>query len=255
MKETLENFTGIKAEIFNSEHKEHFEKMLEGHMSSLLHLAEKLLKEENETITEKKIGEGRSAKVFSIGKVLNCCVKVIKTQEGDPALFRNSVTEELELMDSFSGREIEGVRVPEPYFSVKAKIEENDNNLSLKDNNLEMVFMQNVPGVSFADILIGKEDFPEVEGFDIGKFFDKLYDFVEYLNKNHVFHRDLHEGNVMVGNDGTPWVIDFGSAGRSWGEDEAYDITLEGETTRLRSDEQSLRLLEKKVRNFVHTRK
>lgn len=250
----IENYKNIKTEVFGSAHREHFEKMVEHHISTLLHMAEKMLSEE-ELSAEKKIGEGRTAKVFSIGKILNCCVKIIKTQEGDPNLFRNSVTDELELMDDFSGGEIKGVRVPEPYLSVKAKIEEKDNNLNLKNNNLEMVFMQNVPGVSFADILEGKEDFPEVEGFDITKFFDKLYDFIDFLNSNNVFHRDLHEGNVMIGNDGTPWVIDFGSAIKTWEEDGAYDITSEGETTRLRTDKQSLAVVEKKVRKFLESRK
>jgi serine/threonine protein kinase len=254
MIENIENYKNIKAEVFGSTHREHFEKMVEHHVSTLLHMAEKMLSEE-ELSSEKKIGEGRTAKVFSVGKILNCCVKIIKTQEGDPNLFRNSVTEELKLMDSYSGREIKGVMVPEPYLSIKAKIEEKDNNLSLKDNNLEMVFMQNVPGVSFADILEGKEEFPELEDFDIKKFFDKLYDFIDFLNGSNVFHRDLHEGNVMIGNDGTPWVIDFGSAIKTWGEDDAYDITSEGETTRLRTDRQSLAVVEKKVRKFLESRK
>ena len=256
MIENIENYKNIKAEVFGSTHREHFEKMVEHHVSTLLHMAEKMLSEEGLS-TEKKLGEGRTAKIFNIGKILNCCVKIIKTQEGDPNLFRNSVTEELELMDSFSGREIKGVRVPEPYLSIKAKIDEKDNNLNLKNNNLELVFMQNVPGVSFADILEGKEDFPGLESFDIDKFFDKLLNFIEYLNNSNVAHRDLHEGNIMIGNDGSPWVIDFGSATRTFGEDDssAYDITLDGETTRLRTDEQSLREVKKKVRDFLNSKK
>jgi len=42
-------------------------------------------------------------------------------------------------------------------------------------------------------------------------FFDKITNTIKLLNKNGIYHRDLHARNIMIDKNGEPFIVDFGS--------------------------------------------
>lgn len=54
-------------------------------------------------------------------------------------------------------------------------------------------------------------DDPAATGDQVLRWFLQLCDAVTYVHRNLILHRDLKPGNVMVGNDGTVKLLDFGA--------------------------------------------
>ena len=81
-------------------------------------------------------------------------------------------------------------------------------------DTLKAIKMEKIEGHSFTDVFKG-ERLPK--NFDIDSFFEKLKKACEILNEHGYFHRDIanNAGNIFVGEDGDPYIIDFGSTIKS----------------------------------------
>jgi tRNA A-37 threonylcarbamoyl transferase component Bud32 len=87
--------------------------------------------------------------------------------------------------------------------------------------DLGFLFMQKIEGITIAEWLHSDKNNELLpENFNWETFFEQLTDIVTKLNKNKIFHRDLHEGNIFIDNKGKPIIIDFGDAYESYFTDE-----------------------------------
>lgn len=155
-----------------------------------------------EVFTHKeKIDYGQSADVFR-DSLNGCCYKVITRQTETLLSAEEEAVFLMELQDIDKK-----VKVPLPLFSLEATVKKEDNG---KLTRKSMICMERIEGFSLKDVTLGKADLPE--DFNVSEFFSNLRDFVVKMNNDYgIYHRDLHEGNIMVDKDtGMPRVIDFG---------------------------------------------
>jgi serine/threonine protein kinase len=136
------------------------------------------------------------------------------------------------------------VRVPKVYVSY-----ENG------DAGYDFLMMESLPAVSIDDVLQGRAELPK--NFDLASFRDDLNDFVERMHSENIYHRDLHEGNIMIDKETCqPYVIDFGAAAEFYGQIEIgergpYHITKDGREIILTSDEAMVRSIVKKINGML----
>jgi serine/threonine protein kinase len=78
--------------------------------------------------------------------------------------------------------------------------------------------MERIYGCSIGDIVYGTDKVPD--NYDHRKFFTKLKENIKKMHENNIHHRDLHEGNVMIDQNGDPVIIDFGTACMAFSGDE-----------------------------------
>lgn len=89
-----------------------------------------------------------------------------------------------------------GVRVPRVHFAGRAGMS-------------AVLVLDDVPGTSLASL-------PEI-GDDL---LAATWAQVRLLHEHRVAHRDLVRANVLVGEDGAPWLVDFGNAEQGAGDDQ-----------------------------------
>lgn len=185
------------------------------------------------------IGEGKTAKVYICEKDPWSCYKIINSAYYP----RLKVDQEMKFMDEAIKL---GIRVPLPIFS-------------MMDGNVESLAMERVNGQSIKEIV--EDDLGLPENFDLNNFFAELNDFLRILHMNRIYHRDLHEGNIMIDDKGKPWIIDFGDAVRAFSEEEAYvshfmnPKTKRLENMRYTSDENNLAKIRSDLRSYFMGRK
>ncbi len=106
--------------------------------------------------------------------------------------------------------------------------------------------MERLDAVSIKDVIEKRAVLPTTFNFET--FFKKLRVFISKMHEKGIYHRDLHEGNIMIDDNGNPCVIDFGKAARGFGDD-VYDIDYrEGGQLRkgkLTSDEEYVNQVER----------
>lgn len=157
-----------------------------------------------------QIGRGMTADILVSPECPNVCLKAIRRKE----FFRNGAHHEMELMQYAIDR---GIRVPRPYGS-------------LEDPGTDYLFMERIHGIDISTF-VGQDQLDELpEGFDFKGFFEKLRAQVKEMNGQRLYHRDLHEGNVMITIDGSPVIIDLGSSiiQRMGGEDPYRGVDAKG---------------------------
>jgi len=159
----------------------------------IYHLAKELKKNNYE-----KLGYGKTADVKAKDFDFPVCYKYITNP--DEYKKGNNIGEEMQIQDKCLHIRPDGndCRVPRPLYSYM-------------DNYCHFCVMENVRGYTLQEILNGKGEI--LDNFDIDKFFSDLEHFVREMHKNNIYHRDLHDRNIMVECEGgKPVIIDFGKA-------------------------------------------
>lgn len=195
------------------------------------------------------LGEGQNGKVYQSVRQPNACYKVLFLQRANElganivreAVMQYEVSRIIKQGDS-------GVGVPEVFCYVSHP-------------QVRAVMMEKVEGVSLAKILDGTAPEGLPSDFDVQTFFKQLAMAVEEMNEHGYYHRDLtnNAGNVMIGKDGKPWIIDFGSAIKSVSADpdeshRTYQITVNGPRIRA-NDLSGVENLKQRVLKYMRSRK
>jgi serine/threonine-protein kinase len=71
------------------------------------------------------------------------------------------------------------------------------------------VALEYIDGQTLYDILQRRRPLGVCEVLQLGS---RLCDILEYIHRNGVVHRDLKPGNILISDDGSPHIIDFGIA-------------------------------------------
>lgn len=186
------------------------------------------------------LGQGRTAEVCSCGPNKELCVKIYKKAEQIIGVdFYLSPDKEASFMDDLRKLGTK-VRVPEVIATFDGG----------SDGDSFLV-METLPAVSVDDVLQGRAELPS--NFNLAVFRDDLVDFVKAMHEAGVYHRDLHEGNVMIDREtAQAYVIDFGAANEFRGHIEPgergpYHITKDGRDIILTSDEAMVRSVVRKL--------
>lgn len=153
------------------------------------------------------VGEGKNAEVFRDATESDRCYKIV-TNFNEYATW-NSIGVEAHFLEELEDLVVDGVRTPR----VSSVIDRPE----IKAISMEYIDGENVK------ILIEKNK-PLPENFDLEHFMAKLRAYVKAMHDRNIYHRDLHGGNVLVGRDGNPYVIDFGQATVSFSPDHAYEV-------------------------------
>lgn len=179
---------------------------------------------------------GKIAKVKSPEENAGICYKYITNEQ----LYKldNNIGEEMNIQDKYlkTANEMENnrCRVPRPiYYSM--------------DSYSHFCMMENIQGNNIQEILEGRGELPS--DFDPEEFFEHLQEFIEQVNKQEMYHRDLHKGNIMVEyRSGSPVVIDFGKSLDSKKEGYIEDPYKNG---RYIPDQQGINSIKFELFNFI----
>lgn len=185
-----------------------------------------------ETLVQRQenfLGKGSLAEVHKLDANPEVCVKVINTSKKygtispyriNESPFYNTVKVEADFMSDLQAIRGE-VGVPKPYYSLEQEVIDAGGDAAF----ISALAMETLDAVSIEEVLNGMAELPQA--FDNASFWDKLEKFVEKMHERHIYHRDIHAGNIMIGkHDGKPYLIDFGTATYST-EADAYDVGLQ----------------------------
>lgn len=141
------------------------------------------------------VGEGKTAHVFRDPQTATVCHKYVHdfTQYTN----WNSVESEARFLEELEGLEVQGARTPFLYGVI-----------DLPDTKVISMELLDAPSLDM--FTLGRRPFPS--DFDPHVFFTRLRAYVAAMHERNIYHRDLHEGNVLLGPDNTPYIIDFGRA-------------------------------------------
>jgi len=186
------------------------------------------------------IGEGKTAHVYRDPKTNAVCYKYVHNFQEYAAW--NNIGSEGKYLGELEDVVVDGARAPQ-LFGV----------IDLPET--KVIAMEYIDAPSLA--LVMERNRPLPENFDAHVFIAKLRAFMAAVHERGIYHRDLHEGNVLVGADNTPYVIDFGKAIRSISPEFAYEAFDRTNTNRvvLASDEDWMYALETKLKSHMLERK
>ncbi len=162
---------------------------------------------------------GMNARIYELPIEDNSTLLIKEMRKEKKSGFAQNTSEmEMDIQDTL--HEDLKLSVPLPVAIIEQKIRDYDNK---KLDNVELIIMEKIAGLSVGDYRRALKGTPYdlPNEFDINEFMSELESEVEIMHKNHIYHRDLTPNNVLIGEDGRPIIIDFGTTGYSWGgEDE-----------------------------------
>lgn len=139
------------------------------------------------------LGQGGNAEVLGIEDhhFTNVCLKKIKEK---PQMKANTIDIEHQFqIDAYKA----GVRTPLTL-------------ISFETDDGKYFIMERVFGITIEELCNKPSLAPK--GFDVDVFVEELRLEVRKMNAAGIFHRDLHDRNVMMNEQGKPVIIDFGTA-------------------------------------------
>lgn len=152
-----------------------------------------------------RLGVGKTADAVLTNN--DACLKIVDKANvrKNRILITNHVNQEIEYLEKLNDK----------YFLEKAGINEQVAPipiLSTEEKGYGFLLMEKIHGSSLQDILDQKESNINTNKVNWQDFFKKLEDIVNKLNTAGIFHRDLHAGNIMIDENHSPVLIDFGSS-------------------------------------------
>jgi len=199
------------------------------------------------------VGKGSVSEVYALIENSQICLKITDPNEtygtinyelrGERPFFNSPHIEggflaELERLDS-------DVRVPRAYYYGTVSVE----HPNAESSEVSVLAMEYLDAVSFENVFALKEDLPA--SFNLEPFFEKLEKFFEKMHDKNIYHRDVHEGNIMIDRKtGAPYVIDFGTAAHG-NEEDVYIGSRRGALTKFKKDDSGLRALRRKTQQFL----
>jgi tRNA A-37 threonylcarbamoyl transferase component Bud32 len=179
------------------------------------------------------VGEGKTAHVYRDPHTKALCYKYVHNFQEYGAW--NNIDKEARYLEDLEDLVVDGARVPRLTGVI-----------DLPDS--KVIAMEYLNAASIDRMIHRGRAFPA--DFDIATFFKKLRMYISAMHERGVYHRDLHEGNILVGPDSTPYVIDFGRAVHSVAPEYAYEVYDRAGVNRivLPSDEAWIDALEAKTR-------
>lgn len=222
------------------ETQQRFDELVRGDVEVLSAITQELIEHRRNYL-----GEGMTAEVHFFDTRPGLCAKIVSNQTIKPeAKLYHPIKIENEF--TIAAGKIKGnVKIPTPFFIANLVDSEKEN-----DPKAQIIVMETIKGTSLAEIIEGAS-LPE--NFDIDSFFKKLRDFVKKMHEEaNIYHRDLHEGNIMVTTEGEPVIIDFGAA-YGTGSD-AYEVEWRGKSLVFVEDERKLETVERRLRKALAAR-
>ncbi len=183
------------------------------------------------------LGAGQTGRVFESPQYPGLCYKFMYNMT-EYAKW-NSVDVEADFLTRLSEFSVAGVSTPKPYFFIEEK-------------DFVVLAMQKLEAVTVKDVCERKAQVPKE--FNAQVFIDALGLYVRELHKAQgIYHRDLHEGNVLINTEGLPQVIDFNKSIRVMlaSEDPLVSIdSVHGTVTRFTDDFEYVRQLERLLKEY-----
>jgi tRNA A-37 threonylcarbamoyl transferase component Bud32 len=232
----MEQFT--KKQSYNEKYSE----IMERHERMASSIIEKVLNQGEDH--ENFLGDGQTAKVFIFGVNQSTALKIVNADTLKPGntqeYVMNSLAEEARIANIVGNIKDPYVTVPEQFFSATFTGEDK--------KRTSLLFMEAIKGPSVKNCFDDKK-FPE--NFNPIEFSDKLYDFVEKMNKVGIHHRDLHAGNILINPENlNPIIIDFGLA-TDEDLDQPYFVQTPVGIQPYASDKQRIRELKKELTTLL----
>lgn len=160
-----------------------------------------------ESHDEALLGAGQTAEVLSSTRQEGICYKVFYSDPNQ--IGQNSLADEVDMQVLVSSLQEEiGVRIPEALSFIQNK-------------HGIAIMMEKVDGYS---LLEHSKGVPLPDNFNMEAFKKQITESVERMNDLGIYHRDLTPGNIMIGKDGEPWIIDFGRTKKTTKNDEEVYI-------------------------------
>ena len=181
------------------------------------------------------LGEGQTAKVHFHTENIDLCFKIIGMrstagkQLPKPTIPITTTASPGSLEGQFNSLEREGdflnsiqdmrgdVMIPKAY-AWAMHTHEDEGATYTNREELTIMLMERIHGPSLRNILEDDAIIPKT--FEPKKFFESLRTFIRDMHERGIFHRDLHDGNIMIDEEtGKPVVIDFGKSALGREED------------------------------------
>lgn len=178
-------------------------KIEEKHINSILECLDRTLK------NAELIGSGNNAEVFKLESPWEeICVKVFKKNRQ----VINDFDQEYEFQQIVNNL---GITTPENLLAIENK-----------NTKQQYLLMERINGFSLKDLSEIKNKKTRNDLIEHAKpFFSQLEQDIAKMNKENIYHRDLHPGNVMFDiKTKKPVIIDFGHTMQAYGGDEDKDI-------------------------------
>jgi len=152
------------------------------------------------------VGKGKAARVFRDPQDPNVCYKSIVNFEEYGIC--NAIGVEAQFLEDLQDLSVHGMRTPRL-------------NAVIDLPTVKVISMEYLKAESINEIIIRNGAFPA--RFDVGRFETAFRQYVAAMHNRNIYHRDLHGGNILIADDGTPYIIDFGKSTFSITPESAYE--------------------------------